>query len=136
MRLSSEYPVLVELQPFGLGDAADGDVVRFGTREVHQRRAVALIRDHAQVYLQSDLEQDAAARGSVRDHLLDLLIRDEAVHHRVPRCSGHHDVEVADRLALAAETAGQRNLIYARHLAQGDGQRFGVRGDDCVLEAA
>ncbi len=73
--------------------------------------------------------------GPCAEHLFDLLIGDETLHHRVSRRSGHYDVEVADRLALAAETAGYRNLIYARHLAQGDGQRFGVRSGDRVLEA-
>ena len=111
--LALEQPVFVELPAALDGKLAQRDVVRLGTREIHQRRAVARLRHHAQVHLQPVAQPHRRARRPLFHHLRDVLVAGEAPHHLLPAGRGDHDVEVAHRLAPPAEAAGDLRERHA-----------------------
>ena len=87
--------------------------MRLGTGEVAQRRAVTRCVHHTQIDLQAAFEDHAGAGGAGRQHLGHLVVGGKALHHRAAGRGGHQDIEIAHRLAHAAEAARHRHLLDA-----------------------
>src|SRR5207237_280738 len=135
--LDVEQPVLGELEPGAYRHLAGADVVLLRAGEVLQRGAPGVRRYHPQVDLQ-------ALGGPYRG--LGVAARDDLDHVRQPRERGHEragvvrggqDVDVADRLAHAAQRAGVGTAPAAGHAGQlGDDLLGQVQGRVEVYPAA
>ncbi len=100
-------PYSFSLKPALDGAVAQRDVVRLRAGEVLQRGAEALARHEAQVGLEPAAQQHARLGFAVREDALDEAVAGEGVHQR-RRCAGGEDVEIAARLAAAAQAADRR----------------------------
>ncbi len=127
----AEHAVLVDLEAAGVRDAAQPDVVRLAAGEIIQRRAEALLGHDAHVHLQPVAQYDRGARRPGRERRRGFV---EPAEGGIDAGAGRRaddDVQVADRLAAAAETAGdfdagdarQRRQIVAQAARDGSGNR-------------
>ncbi|MFM2382909.1 MAG: hypothetical protein RL515_896 [Verrucomicrobiota bacterium] len=93
-----------------------------------EREIELLGRHDAQVRLEAVLEAHAGFRLPVGGDFLDARVGDEPVHDRLGFRRGHEEVEVADRLAGAAERTGGFGERDLRERAESGEDRFGDGG--------
>src|SRR5438132_1339235 len=106
-------PVLVEEKLSAQGQAAQPHVVLLRTGEIEKRRPERPGRHYPQVDLQSTVDDDRALRFASREHALDAGGPGEDLEDRRCVVARDDDVDVADRLLVAAQAPRDRELLDA-----------------------
>ena len=133
--LAAEQAVFVEFQARALRKPPDVDVVTLVAGEVVERRAEARSRHDPEVDGEPVREHDRRPRAPARDDVGDLVEAAERVDRGSGLLAADQDVEVADRLASAAETAGDHGLLDAGHRLEVPDERGGDRRGDASQHA-
>ncbi len=124
--VAAEHAVFIDFQPALLPQFAHRDIVGFRPGEIMQCRAVALLGHDAHIHLNARVQHHARARLASGQNLPDFGIGEEALHHLRGGGGGDQNIDVADSLAHAAETARQHDPPHARAPAQIIGVRVRV----------
>src|SRR6185369_7037157 len=112
------------------------DVVGPGAGEVLQRRAPRFGLDHAEVHLHAATGADGRLGRAAADDLDGVRMTGEGGHEGGGVLGGGQDVDVADRVAYAAERAGVRAFDGARDLGEVGDEFLGQLHRDVDEDAA
>ena len=111
--------ILAQRQPALDGALAQRHIVHLRSRKVLQRRTIARARKQPDVHLQIISQRETDLVLPLRHQLVDQRQRRHMLdrgrdHIGLARRPGHQQVEIAHRLATAAQRARRRNLLDAR----------------------
>src|SRR2546430_4310652 len=121
LRTDAVEAVLVEEQLSAKSQAAQADVVLLGSGEVEECRSERPRRNDAEIDLKAAVDDDRAFRFATSENALDAGRAREDLEDRRSVVARDDDVDVADRLLVAAEAAGDRKLCRAGLGAEGLG---------------
>ena len=112
--VDAEQAVFVEREAQLQGARAQDDVVFLAAGEVLHGRAVAFVRQRAQIHLQAfQSVLDAGLVGAFAEHCVSFGVVDEALERFGGARAGDQQIEIADGFLAAAQAAGGRDLIDA-----------------------
>ena len=114
------------------GNGAQPDVVRLRAGEVEERGAVALLRHGADVDLQARAQHDRRTGRAVGENIGDVFVAHQLIADRRAVLRRHHNVQISDRVAAPAITAGHDDATAVAEKAH---QRFRFGFGDRQLEA-
>ena len=130
-----EYAIFADFELALLRQPADVDVVTLRAGEVLQRGTKAILVHDPHIHLQAGFEDHRGARGTLGQHVLDLVVSDEAVHHIFCVTGCHQNIDIAHGLLEAAVGTGEHRLVHAGNFFEIFPQRFGVLRRHGQLEA-
>ena len=130
-----EKPVFIELPAAVIGDPAQCNVVGLGPGEIHQRRAIAALRDDSKIDLKPRAQHDGRSRRTMGENVRDVLVGDEAIADGRTVARGDEDIKIPDRIATAAVASGRHDLTLVQVLAQEADERLRLRLGNRELEA-
>src|SRR3990167_4973428 len=135
--VAAKDSVLVDFQSLRLRDPSDGDVVVFRAGEIVEGRAVARLRNDAEVDLDPSAKNDRRARRTLGGHFCHFVVLDEVLDGSRALPGRDQDVEISDRFLPAPETPRNDNLANSwqrfQIVREAGGEIFGGRYLEALL---